>query len=105
MEDKDRVREFSAGGQQSGKLFLIVRGGNSSLSSAFCLGRQQLQLFCFKPPIDCTITTSTRRKVPAKIQEIETCLAFRRKKLWRGKFEMGLYLQSLILGSLTKGCD
>ena len=67
MEDKDRVREFSAGGQQSGKLFLIVRGGNSSLGSAFCLGRHHLQLFCFKPPTDCTTSTSTRRKVPTKI--------------------------------------
>ena len=50
MESKDRVREFS----QSGKLFLIVRPGNSSLGSAFALGRYQLQLFRFKPPTDCT---------------------------------------------------
>ena len=112
MEDKDRAREFQANHsrfllfstlrqfllfstlsllrQQSGKLFLIVGGGNSSLGSAFCLGHNlfltlhwdttwdttclglnnQLQLFCFKPPKDCT---STRLEGRFQNNSTETC--------------------------------
>ena len=44
---------------QSSKLFLIARGGNSSLGSAFSMGLEPFQLFCFKPTTHCTIVIVT----------------------------------------------
>ena len=136
MEDKDRAREFQANHsrfllfstlrqfllfstlsllrQQSGKLFLIVGGGNSSLGSAFCLGHSlfltlhwdttwdttclglnnQLQLFCFKPPKDCTST-----RLEGRFQKIQQ----KHVQLQKIVEKQTLSSSSSLKGS--KGCD